>query len=131
MRLLLIDDEDISVALTRRMLREGDFEVDVAVSSAEALERLKGPAYDVLLLDYRLGEEDGLDLLRRFRAEGILTPVIFLTAYGDEEVAALVIEAGAADCLDKIRLSYASLRRAVRRAAEIGDGGKARRAAVE
>lgn len=105
MRLLLVDDEEISVALTRRMLREGDFELDVAASSAEALERLKGPAYDVLLLDYRLGEEDGLDLLRRFRAQGIPTPVIFLTAYGDEEMAASVIKAGAADYLDKTKLS--------------------------
>lgn len=131
MRLLLVDDEEISVALTRRMLREGDFELDVAASSAEALERLKGPAYDVLLLDYRLGEEDGLDLLRRFRAQGIPTPVIFLTAYGDEEVAASVIKAGAADYLDKTKLSYASLRRAVRYAAEIGNKEKAQREAAE
>jgi eukaryotic-like serine/threonine-protein kinase len=65
--------------------------------------------YDVLLLDYRLGKEDGLAWLRAFRRNPRCPPVIFMTGQGSEDVAVQALKAGAADYLRKHDLSQARL----------------------
>lgn len=78
---------------------------------------------DAILLDYRLGEENGLDWLARMRQHRDCPPVIFLTASGDEMLAVRAIKAGAHDYLPKSRLTNAllinSLRDAIRTHAEL------------
>ena len=61
--------------------------------------------FDVVLLDFMLGIEDGLDWLRAFRKVPNLPPVIFMTGSGSEDVAAKAIKLGAADYLRKHDLS--------------------------
>jgi serine/threonine protein kinase/CheY-like chemotaxis protein len=72
--------------------------------------------HDVMLLDYVMGEADGLDWLRRLRRRADCPPVIFLTGAGSEQVAVLALKNGAVDYLRKHDLSKARLVEAVRSA---------------
>ena len=78
------------------------------------LKALRSNAHDVCLLDYRLGEHTGLDLLRAVRAEGSSIPVILLTGMGERSVDVAAMEAGAAGFLEKTRLDGATLDRVIR-----------------
>ncbi len=62
-------------------------------------------AFDVVLLDHRLGEQDGLSWLRTLRAAADCPPVVYLTPERDEAAAVEAIRAGAADCIPKRRIS--------------------------
>ena len=80
MRLLLVEDERRLAQRVAEGLREEGFAVDLAGSAAEARELALGSAYDLVTLDLGLGDGDGLDLLREWRAEGAGVPVLVLTA---------------------------------------------------
>jgi anti-anti-sigma factor len=121
LRILLIDDDEDSLVITRGLLaraRGAAFRVEW-VSTAEAgLVALREGRHDVCLLDYRLGAEDGLALLRRAVAEGCRTPIIMLTSQGDHEVDLQAMKAGAADYLVKGALDGQHLERSLRYAVE-------------
>ena len=72
--------------------------------------------FDVVLLDFMLGLEDGLDWLRAFRKIANMPPVIFMTGSGSEDVATKAIKLGAADYLRKHDLSRSRLVDAIREA---------------
>jgi DNA-binding response OmpR family regulator/tRNA A-37 threonylcarbamoyl transferase component Bud32 len=72
--------------------------------------------YDVLMLDYVLGNADGLDWLKRLKRRADCPPVIFLTGAGSERVAVQALKSGAFDYLRKHDLSKARLVEAVRNA---------------
>ena len=69
--------------------------------------------YDVVLLDYMLGRDDGLEWLRRIREQEHCPPVIFLTGAGNEKIAVQALKAGASDYLSKHDLSRARLTEAI------------------
>jgi DNA-binding response OmpR family regulator len=77
--LLVEDDRDLR-ALVRRGLEEEGFAVVGAGSGAEALERISAEAPDALVIDVGLPDADGRDLCQALRAQGIQSPVLFLTA---------------------------------------------------
>jgi DNA-binding response OmpR family regulator len=78
-----------------------------------------GTDYDLVLLDYQLGgAEDGLDYLRRFRAQPGFPPVIMLTAAGNEDLAVEAIKAGAADYIPKQTMTHERLTAAVQKIVE-------------
>jgi DNA-binding NtrC family response regulator len=108
-RIFIVDDDEDDILLVKDYLREGMKDVPICVDHApslsEALFRMKQTLYDVGLFDYRVGKLDGLSLLRLVRANGIDTPVIFLTGQGSEEIAVEAMKAGATDYLIKSRLS--------------------------
>ena len=118
LRILLVEDSDDDVALFRHLLARTMSESPVhlahASGIASALERLQQNAYDVVFLDYQLGLETGLDLLRELRRRGLETPVIFLTGHGDEELAVQAMKSGACDYLSKTKLDAYALQRTLR-----------------
>jgi two-component system, OmpR family, response regulator len=79
-RLLLVEDEAATVAFLRRGLTEEGFAVTVAEDAAAADVALAAGAYDVIVLDVMLPGADGFQLCKRWRAAGLDTPIIFLTA---------------------------------------------------
>ncbi|NNF66434.1 MAG: response regulator, partial [Gammaproteobacteria bacterium] len=85
---------------------------------------------DVILLDYRLADENGLEWLIKMRAVPDCPPVIFLTAAGDEMLAVKAIKAGAHDYLPKNRLTNEllinSIRDAMRSANPLTKAGRSR-----
>ncbi|BAZ37862.1 PAS/PAC sensor hybrid histidine kinase [Calothrix sp. NIES-4101] len=74
--------------------------------------------HDIYLIDYRLGESNGLELLSRAIANGCCAPIILLTGRGDRQIDIQAMEAGAADYLEKSQLNSALLERSIRYALE-------------
>lgn len=83
-RVLLVDDEPLARMVARRALEGCDCHVTEADGCAQAEELWKTQLVDLVVLDHRLGDGLGLDLLRRMRAEGFPQTVIYLTAEPEE-----------------------------------------------
>ncbi|HEV3468035.1 MAG TPA: EAL domain-containing protein [Pyrinomonadaceae bacterium] len=120
-RVLLVDDDEDDYVMTRDLLAElgrGAFSLDWVPSYEEALGAVGRGDHDVYLLDYRLGERSGLDLLREAGGDGRGAPMILLTGQGGDEVDAEAMRAGAADYLVKGKLDAPTLGRSLRYAVE-------------
>jgi DNA-binding response OmpR family regulator len=83
--------------------------VDHISDHTKIREKLRQKSYDICFLDYRLGEIDGIGLLRGLRADNISIPIILLTGQGDQEVAVEAMKAGATDYISKNKLSSEQL----------------------
>ena len=88
--ILVVEDNEVNQLLTASVLEREGFAVDVAGSSAEAMEQLRGRKPDLILMDIQLPGMDGLALTRRFKADPATAniPVVALTAHamtGDRE----------------------------------------------
>jgi signal transduction histidine kinase len=94
--LYIEDDESLARLLQKRMERQR-FTVDIALSAEDGLEKIRANAYDLLIVDYNLPGMNGLEFLDRMMEMEITTPVIILTASGDERIALSALEKGAAD----------------------------------
>jgi heavy metal response regulator len=80
MRILVVEDEEAIAAFLRQGLTEAGYAVDLAVDGAEALHWAAIAAYDAILLDVMLTEQDGLAVCAELRRRGVRTPVLMLTA---------------------------------------------------
>jgi len=100
-RILVVDDEP-NVRLNYRMALETEgylvLEADCAV---KALEQFSKQRFDLAVLDMRMPEMDGLDLLAEMRKRSIWTPTVIITAYGDIPHAVRAMKLGALDFLKK------------------------------
>jgi two-component system response regulator ChvI len=97
------DDELFRESLGLNLADEG-YDVVSFASGRDTLSYLQeGGAADVLLLDWRMPELNGIDVLRRLRGEGIEVPVIFLTVLSDDIYEQAALEGGAVDFIDKSR----------------------------
>ena len=121
--ILIVDDDEQDIHLIESLLREGlkgvALKLGRASSFVEGLNRIEKAHYDVFLIDYRLGEKTGLDLIRDARALDIDTPVVFLSGRGDEEVAVEAMKLGATDYLSKSKLTEDLIRSSVCHAIEL------------
>jgi PAS domain S-box-containing protein len=115
-RLLLVEDDEDDYVLVRDALREADprMVLDWVDDPERALETLCAGKHDVCLLDFRLGSQTGVELLKRARQRGCHTPVILLTGLGDEETDRRAQEAGANDFLVKSQVTPVLLERTIR-----------------
>ena len=93
-RILLVDDNLDHAQLALRALR-AEGRVETARLGAEALDRLADEPFDLVLLDYRLPDMTGLEVLERIRARKDPPGVFLMTAQGSEEVAIQALKAGA------------------------------------
>jgi DNA-binding response OmpR family regulator len=101
MLILVVEDEaSVSQFLTRGLREEGHT-VDLAETGEDALRQGVSQPYDVVLLDWMLPDLDGLTVLRRWRARGMDTPVIMLTARTGVEATVLALDDGADDYIEK------------------------------
>jgi two-component system, OmpR family, manganese sensing response regulator len=101
MKILLVDDEtELSDPLSRILLREG-YQVDIANDGALGMNLALQNSYDLLILDWMLPHNSGIEICRSVRSQSIATPVLFLTAKDtvDDRVGGL--DAGADDYLVK------------------------------
>jgi two-component system cell cycle response regulator len=120
-RVLLVEDDEDDYVLTRALLIEGfgaRLVMDWATTRTTGLAKLLDGEFDVALVDYHLGGETGIDLLRAARARGSRTPVIMLTGQNDRATDLDAMHAGAADYLVKGRVTGDMLERAIRYARE-------------
>lgn len=101
MKLLLIEDNPALQTTLQRSFERRGFQMTVCGDGARALDRWRAAVPDVVLLDLSLPGEDGLSVLAKARAEGLLTPVIVLTARGTVGDRVLGLNTGADDYLAK------------------------------
>lgn len=123
MRALLVEDDPRIAADVASALSSGGFRVEHLADGQEAWFRGGTESYDLIVLDLGLPQLDGMTILKRWRAEGVETPVIILTARGAWTERVEGIDAGADDYLPKpFRMEelLARVRALVRRA-----GGRA------
>jgi len=121
---LVIDDEKNVRALLTRILSQDEVDVHTAGTGAEGLQLADEVDPDVVLLDLRLPDADGMDLLKTLRARRPDTAVIIITAYGQIPSAVEAMKHGATDYLEKPFEPLDKLRLAVSR---VLDEVKARR----
>ena len=120
-RALLVDDDEDDYVMTREMLSDvkGEvFRLDWIPSYHDALQAIRRGEHDVYLLDYRLGGNNGLDILREARGDGCGAPMILLTGQGDDAVDVEAMKAGASDYLVKGQIESSLLGRSIRYAIE-------------
>jgi DNA-binding response OmpR family regulator len=115
-KILLIDDDSLVAQLVTMLVaafRENTFTVDHSPDYKGGLERLLSGAYALCLLDYRLGDGDGLQLLREAKSRNCPTPIILLTGDNREETDLAAMESGASDFIIKGDLKPESLERSI------------------
>lgn len=118
MRILLVDDEiELTEPLTRVLTSEG-YSVDVVYDGAAGSQMAAVGGYDLLILDWMLPHQTGLEICQQMRSRGDTTPVLFLTAKDTIDDRVRGLDAGADDYLVKpfeLRELLARVRARVRR----------------
>ena len=123
-RILLIDDDRMQFRLTQAYFHNfhaESFTLEWCETYADGLGKLLAGGYAACLLDYQLGERDGLELIREAIEKGCRTPIIFLTADSSERVDIMAMNAGALDYLVKGEISSRTLERSLRYALKLGE----------
>lgn len=100
-RILIVEDEPSMLAGLRDNLELEGYDVDTAEKGTDGLTKLLEQSYHLVLLDVMLPELSGFDLLKQAREHGVRTPVIMLTAKGEEVDRVVGLELGADDYVTK------------------------------
>lgn len=100
-RLLLVDDEEGYVNVLANRLRKRNFDVTSAYSGGEAIRAVRGKDFDVAILDLKMEDMDGIEVLKIFNQMGLSMKVIMLTGHGSQEAAREGLKLGAFDYLTK------------------------------
>ena len=99
--ILIVEDEDVQRSLLEDLLRKEGFNAAGAGSGADALLIFKERPIDIVLLDFRLPDTDGLTLLKQFKGMNPEAEIIMITAYGSIENAVNALKSGASEYLTK------------------------------
>ena len=122
LRVLVVDDDEEDFLILRDLLSDypaGQYELSWVPTLADGVVALRASKHDVYLVDYLLGPDNGLDLVRLAVAEGSShRPVILLTGHGSLDVDREALAAGASDYLVKGNIDAEKLARSIRYAAE-------------
>ena len=100
-RMLLIDDEKGFVATLAKRLARRNIQATQAYSGREGIQALRRQDFDVVVLDLKMEDMDGLEVLKIIKIMAPEMPVIMLSGHASDEAARTGIEAGALDYLTK------------------------------
>jgi two-component system response regulator HydG len=102
MHKVLVVDDDVDICnLLERFLSKKGFSVQTAFSPGNAYSLIEKNSYDVILSDFRLGNTDGKEILKKVKEKDPTTQVIIITGYSDVKIAVDVIKMGAFDYITK------------------------------
>lgn len=127
-RILVIEDEPAMRSGLRDNLEAEGYAVTVAADGADGLAKGSRDEHDLIILDVMLPKMSGFEVCRQLRANGIKTPIIMLTAKGEEADTVLGLEIGADDYITKpfsLRELLARIRTILRRVKDDGVAGVA------
>jgi signal transduction histidine kinase len=116
-KILLVDDDEEDYLITRDIINDithRRYQLDWVAGYSEAVNVISEKRHQVYLIDYYLGGENGLDLIRTAIRNGCKAPLILLTGQGDIETDESAMKAGAADYLIKGTFTPHDLERAIR-----------------
>ncbi len=100
-KLLLVDDEIKYVNVLAKRMAKRNIDVTTALSGSEAIQTLRRESFDAAVLDLKMEDMDGIEVLRIFKKMDPKMPVIMLTGHGSETAARQGIHFGAYDYLTK------------------------------
>ncbi len=115
--ILIIDDNPADQNLLKRYIKKLDeWEIDVksVKSSDEGIKIYKKYRSDIIIIDYLLGNENGIEVINKFKNIGCKAEYILLTGYGSETVVTDALRAGASDYLNKANLSVQMIGKTLR-----------------
>lgn len=100
-KILVVDDETAIATLLQYNLQQNGYEVTVASDGLSAYQKAKEQQFNAILLDLMLPEMYGMTVLKQLRQDKVSTPIILVTAKGDEFDRVLGLELGADDYITK------------------------------
>jgi len=100
-KLLLVDDEEAYVNVLANRMAKRSIEVTKALSGTEGIQALRKEDFDAAVLDLKMEDMDGIEVLKVFKKMVPAMPVIMLTGHGSEQAAREGIALGASDYLTK------------------------------
>ncbi|MCD6448877.1 MAG: response regulator [Thermoplasmata archaeon] len=101
MRVLVVDDNTTFLMQMKKFLLLKGFEVDTSARGKEAVEKLQRKRYDVVLLDLKMPDISGLEVIKEVKKKGVKTNFIVVTGYGEVESAVEAMKLGAVDYIQK------------------------------
>ena len=116
-KLLLVDDEEGYVKVLSNRMGKRNIDVTKALSGTEGIQALRKEDFDAAVVDLKMEDMDGIEVLKVFKKMVPAMPVIMLTGHGSEKAAKEGIESGAFDYLIKpcdLEELVAKIREAVR-----------------
>lgn len=100
-KIMVVDDEKNIRIMLKRVLSGDQYEIDEAVNGLEALQKIAQEKYDAILLDLKMPEMNGLQVIDKIKEMDITTPIIMMSAYGTIPEAVEAMKLGAVDYLIK------------------------------
>lgn len=100
-KVLLVDDEEAYVRVLAKRLTKRNFDVDMAFSGIQGVQAARKTEFDVAVLDLKMEDLDGIEVLKIFKAMAPQIAVIMLTGHGSEQAAREGVQYGAFDYLLK------------------------------
>src|SRR4030042_1045563 len=100
-KVLLIDDEEDFLIPTAKALKKRGFKVDTAQSGLKALDKLEHSEFDVIVLDVKMPEMDGLETISLIQSHWVNIEIIMLTGYGNIDTAFKASKGGIFEFLTK------------------------------
>ncbi len=124
MKILIVEDDEDYALLIKDYLRDKwssqKLTLHHAVNFKNALELIEtNGTFDLYIFDYLLNHINGIELIQAVRHRGIDSPIIFLTGYGNEEIAVTALKTGATDYISKAKLTPELLHHSVHHALEV------------
>src|SRR5579864_2739997 len=116
-KILIIDDDEEDFFLTSqyiKKIRGKEFVIDWCYRYSEALEAIVEARYDIYFIDYYLGAQTGLDLMKEALEQNCEQPLILLTGMGNQKIDLEAMQAGAYDYLVKLELNTEKIERCIR-----------------
>lgn len=98
---LLVEDDTTFSAIIESFLKKNGYQVDPYFSISNSINAIKKNKYDLVLLDYRLGDGNGLEVLDFMQAQGLVVPVIIMTGFSDVRTAVRAMRKGVYDYITK------------------------------
>jgi DNA-binding NtrC family response regulator len=100
-KVLLVDDEEGYVNVLAKRMTKRQVEVSIALSGSEAIQTLRKKDFDVAVVDLKMEDIDGIEVLKIFKKMDPELPVVMLTGHGSEKAARDGLALGAFDYLTK------------------------------
>ncbi len=100
-KVLVVDDERDICRMISNILKEEGYKVDKAYDGEQAIRKVKARGYNLMLLDYKLPDIDGIDVLKEIRRIKPSLKVIMISAYGSPSIKSMAKKLGAYRFLDK------------------------------
>lgn len=117
MQILVLDDERIVGERLKTSLEKEGHTLEIFIDPVRALERIRETEFDIVILDIRMDEIDGIQVLETIKEKSGKTKVIMITGYATLEVARESLTKGAYDFISK-PFKLKEIRQSIQRAAE-------------